>query len=140
MIPEPERRRIHAALADLAGPVVVRHYTSDVDSWYSQRERALLETIAAASPHVTLEGHPGHWDPAREAAVKIARTPAIAVAAGARDTGIRYYGAPDGYELAVFLGVLRVAGGAPSRLAAASLERLQRLAAPVHLEVLVSPT
>jgi hypothetical protein len=52
-----ERERIHAGLRDLDGPVVLRYYTSDVDSWYSRSERALLETIAEASPRLTLEVH-----------------------------------------------------------------------------------
>jgi alkyl hydroperoxide reductase subunit AhpF len=134
-----ERERIHAGLRDLDGPVVLRYYTSDVDSWYSRSERALLETIAEASPRLTLEVHADRWDPAREAAVGIRRTPALAVA-GSRDTGVRYYGVPDGYELDVFLTLLRTVGGGPSPLTARSAERLARLERALHLEVLASPT
>jgi alkyl hydroperoxide reductase subunit AhpF len=133
------RARIGAAVADLTGPVSLHYYTSDVDTWYSRAERALLEAVAAASPRIRLEIHAGRWDPAREAAVGIRRTPAIALA-GARDTGIRYYGVPDGYELETFLAVVRTAAGGASPLAGASIERLRRLPRPVHLEVLVSPS
>src|SRR6266850_1762259 len=100
-IADGERDRIRAALHDLAGPVTLHYYTSDVDSWYSRSERALLEEIRGASPRIALEIHADRWDAAREAAVGIARTPVLAVA-GARDTGVRYYGVPDGYELDVF--------------------------------------
>jgi alkyl hydroperoxide reductase subunit AhpF len=138
-ISETERQRIHTALAGLGGPVVLRYYTSDVDSWYSRGERALLAEIARASPRVTLEVHADRWDPAREAAVGIRRTPALAIS-GARDTRVRYYGVPDGYELEVFLAFLRAVAGGPPALGEASAARLRALARPVHLEVLASPT
>jgi alkyl hydroperoxide reductase subunit AhpF len=60
--------------------------------------------------------------------------------AGSRDTGVRYYGVPDGYELDVFLALLRTVGGGPSPLTARSAERLARLERALHLEVLASPT
>lgn len=138
-IRESERQRIQQGLRDLGGPVVLRYYTSDVDSWYSRGERALLEEIAGACPRVTLEVHADRWDPGREAAVGIRRTPALAVA-GARDTRVRYYGVPDGYELEVFLGFLRAVAGAPPALSEASAARLRGLTRPVHLEILASPT
>ena len=130
---------IAKTLGDLAGPVTLRYYTSDVESWYSAAERSLLERIARASPKIRLDVHADRWDPEREAAVGIRRTPAIAVA-GERDTGIRYYGLPDGYELEIFLGVVRAVSGHPPSLSAESVARLRALPRPVHLEVIVSPT
>ena len=135
----PMSNAIATTLTELAGPVVVRYYTSDVESWYTRAERELLETIAGASPKIALEVHAGRWDPAREATVAIRRTPAIALA-GEDDTGIRYYGMPDGYELEVFLGLLRAIAAGRPELQPASIARLRGLAQPVHLEVLVSPT
>ena len=138
---ESERARalVRDGLAELRGPVTLRYYTSDVDSWYSTAERALLEEIARASARVKLEIHADRWDAKREEEVGIRRTPAITVS-GARDTGIRYYGLPDGYELETFLGVLRTASGGPSLLTAESIARLRALTRAVHLEILVSPT
>ena len=138
-LPDTTRALVRAGLAELAGPVTLRYYTSDVDSWYSQAERGLLEEIRCASPQVRLEIHADRWDAKREEEVGIRRTPAIVVA-GERDTGIRYYGLPDGYELEIFLGVLRTAAGGPSLLSRASIARLGALPRPVHLEVVVSPT
>jgi len=131
---------IKNALGDLPGSVTLRYYTSDVESWYSAAERRLLERIAEASPQIRLDVHADRWDARREADVGIARTPAIAVTAGERDTGIRYYGLPDGYELEIFLGVLRAASGHPPPLSAQSKARLRALLRPVHLQVIVSPT
>ena len=130
---------IRNALQDLSGPVAMHYYTSDVESGYTYTERRLLQEIERHSEHLTLYPHIGHWDAEREAQVGIARTPAIALY-GATDTGIRYYGAPEGDELTTFLGVLKdVATGAPD-LRAETQAHLQRLIQPIHLEVVVLPT
>ncbi len=132
-------RLIQDALRDLPGPVMLVSYTSDIESWYSRAERELLESIAAASPRITLSIRAGRWDARSEAEVGIARTPAI-VLLGERDYGIRYYGVPDGYELETFLGTIRAAAERSSGLAGDSVARLRGLGRPVHLEVFASPT
>jgi len=130
---------IHTALRDLPAPVTLVSYTSDVESWYSRAERELLERIAAASDRVTLQMRAERWDAAREEAAGIQRTPCLAVV-GDHDPGIHYYGLPDGYELETFLDVIRAVSERRSGLAASSIGRLRQVTAPVHLEVLVSPT
>ena len=130
---------LHATLHDLTQPVTLHYYTSDVESWYSFAERQLLETVAQAAAAITLQVHAARWDAQREAPVGIARTPAIALY-GTHDTGIRYYGMPDGYELDTFLTTLKaVATGTPG-VQPDTLDRLGQLTRPVHLEVVVSPT
>ena len=133
-----ERELIRGALADLPGAVTIRSYTSDIDSTYSRAERELLERIAAGSSKITLEILPDLWDPAREAQVGIARTPCIVVS-GERDFGLRYYGMPEGYELAPFLDTLRAVAAGRSGLAETNVARLRALTSPRHLEVFASP-
>lgn len=127
------------ALQNLTQPVTMHYYTSAVESWYSYAERQLLEEIANASKAVLLQVHTGDWSGEREQGVGIARTPAIALY-GNGDTGIRYYGMPDGYELATFLETLREVATGVTALHASSLTRLVQLTQPLHLEVVVSPT
>ena len=133
-----ERDLIRGTLNDLPGPVTIRSYTSDVDSTYSRAERALLEEIAAGSPRIRLEILADRWDPEREAQVGIARTPCIVVL-GEQDHGLRYYGLPDGYELAVFLDTIHAVSERRSGLTAANEARLRTLTEPRHLEVFASP-
>lgn len=134
-----ERELIREALRDLPGRVTIRSYTSDVDSWHSRAERLLLESIAAASPQVTLEVLAGRWDARREEEAGISRTPAITLV-GARDHGIRYYGLPDGYELPVFLDTIQAVAAARSGLGRLGAERVHTLHEARHLEVFASPT
>ena len=133
-----ERELIRESLADLPGTVIIRSYTSDIDSTYSRAERALLEEIAAASPKISLEILADRWDGRREEEVGIARTPAIVVL-GDHDYGLRYYGLPDGYGLPVFLGTIRAVAARRSGLLPASVDRLRRLTTRCHLEVFGSP-
>ena len=130
---------IRDQLQELPGSVTMHYYTSDVASWYSHAEQRLLEDIAQASPHVELCVHAERWDAQREKQVGIARTPAIALY-GERDTGIRYYGLPDGYELECFLKVLNAIGSGTPNLRADTIACLDQLTEPVHLEVIVLPT
>lgn len=133
-----ERELIRQTLSALPETVTIRSCTSDIDSTYSRAERALLEEIAAASPKITLEILANRWDPEREAQAGIARTPCIVVL-GERDYGLRYYGLPDGYELATFLDTIRAVADRRSGLSSGSVARLRELRAPRHLEVFASP-
>jgi len=122
-------------------PVTLLYYTPDVPSAATRAERQMLEEIAAAhaGAGVTLRVLADRWDAAREATVGIARTPAI-VPIGARDYGIRYYGAPEGYEQETFEAVLRAVDSGESDLSASTKARLRGLTTPLHLEVLHAPT
>ena len=123
----------------LSGPVTLLYYTPDVPSAATRAERALLEELAAMSDKVHLRIFAERWDAERESQVGIARTPAI-VPMGVTDYGIRYYGTPDGYELATFLEVLQAVAAGRSGVSAPTRERLRAVTTPLHLEVLHAPT
>jgi len=134
-----QQEAIDSGLRQLPAPVTLVYYTPDVPSSATAAERALLEAMARASDRVHLRVLAERWDAAREAEAGIARTPAIAVL-GAWDTGIRYYGTPDGYELETFLAIVRAVSEGRSGLGEAARARVAAVRAPVHLEVLVAPT
>jgi hypothetical protein len=130
---------IRETLADLTSPVTLLYYAPDVPSAATRAEQALLEDVARASDHIHLEVLADRWDAAREEAAGIARTPAI-VLRSEKDYGIRYYGAPDGYELETFLGLIRAVSDGRSGLSATSRARVGHLSRDLHLQVLVAPT
>lgn len=126
-------------LRHLRHPVTIAYYTPDVPSGSTLADRRLLQAIANSSDRVELRVRAGRWDALQESRVGIARTPAI-VPTGARDYGIRYYGTPDGYELGTFVSVLLAVSEGRSDLSRDAVERVQRLTARRHLEVLHAPT
>jgi hypothetical protein len=139
MLTGRQQQMISAGLDGLVNPVTVLYYTSEFASTATRMEQTLLEEIARTSDRIQLEVLADRWDATREGEAGIARTPAI-VLRGKDDYGIRYYGIPDGYELDTFLGVIRAVSEGRSGLSEASRAAVGRLAAPVHLEVLVAPT
>jgi alkyl hydroperoxide reductase subunit AhpF len=136
---EQRRQLIRDGVRTLASPVSLLYYTPDVASASTRAERELLEDVARASDRIRLSVLAERWDATREHAVGIARTPAIVVR-GETDPGIRYYGAPDGYELETFLAVIRAVSEGRSGLSEASRARVRQLTEARHLEVLVAPT
>jgi hypothetical protein len=134
-----QRQVLREALRDLVNPVTLLYYTPDVASAATRAERSLLEEIAGASDRLHLDVLADRWDAAREDAVGIARTPAIVLRSD-QDFGIQYYGAPDGYELETFLGIIRAVSDGRSGLSEASRARVAALVGRRHLEVLVAPT
>ena len=139
LVTDRQRQVLRETLGDLVNPVTLLYYTPDVASAATRAERALLEEIARASDRVHLDVLADRWDAAREDEVGIARTPAIVLRSD-KDFGIRYYGAPDGYELETFLGVIRAVSKGRSALSEASRASVGTLGRRLHLEVLVAPT
>jgi alkyl hydroperoxide reductase subunit AhpF len=136
---EQRRQLIRDGVRTLASPVSLLYYTPDVASASTRAELELLEDVARASDRIRLSVLAERWDATREHAVGIARTPAIVVR-GKTDPGIRYYGAPDGYELETFLAVIRAVSEGRSGLSEASRAQVRQLTETRHLEVLVAPT
>ncbi len=56
------------------------------------------------------------------------------------DTRMRFLGAPAGYEFASLIEAVRLAGGGPSRLSAASLARLASVDTPTTMRVFTTPS
>ena len=66
--------------------------------------------------------------------------PAVLILPAGADMGLRYFGAPYGYELASLVGVVLEAGRAAPSLAPESLERLAALDRELAIDVFVTPT
>ena len=71
----------------------------------------------------------------------IDKTPAIAVLGdAARDFGIRFFGAPGGYEFGALLEDIRIVGTGAFDLAPQTAAALASLTRPLHIQVFVTPT
>ena len=67
------------------------------------------------------------------------RAPALAIV-GEKDLGLRYYGAPAGYEIESVVSAIEVAGGAGPPLSDESVAALEALDRPLGIQVFVTPT
>ena len=126
-------------LAALASPVRLVFFTQTFGCDTCLPARQAADRIAALSDRVTVEEHNLVLDREQVAAYGVEWAPALAVV-GAQDTGMRYYGIPDGYEVASLVDAIEIAGGGGPTLSDDSLDALETLERDVHLRVFVTPT
>ena len=130
---------VEARLATLERPVRLVFFTQTFGCDTCLVARQMVDQVAALSDQVSVEEVNVVLDKDRAAEFGIDRVPAIAVA-GQADVGIRYYGAPSGYELASLVEAVLLAGSSDLGLTEGSLERLQALEQPIDIKVFVTPT
>ena len=106
--------------------------------------RDLVEELASSSEGtVRLEVHDLDANPPEAALYRVDKAPAIVVLgddAGRRDFGIRFYGSPAGHEFATLIEDIRMASRGTTDLSPATVDTLNHLTTPLHLQVFVTPT
>ena len=130
---------LEAALADVSAPVKLVFFTQTFGCDSCLPARQALDRLASLSDQITVEEFNLVLDKAEATAYGIQRAPAIAVVGGS-DTGIRFYGVPDGYELVSLVeSILLVASGV-SGLSDESHAVVAAVTEPVDIQVFVTPT
>ena len=139
LIGEEDAAEIRKRLVDLSNPVKLIHFTEELNVPYASEAKQLLEELAALSPKLSLEVYNFVLDKQRRSEYGVDKVPATIVR-NSKDYGIRFYGFPAGYEFAMLLDAILAVSNGDSGLAAETREKLSKIAQPVHLEVLVTPT
>lgn len=131
--------RVREMLASLPNPVRLVFFTQTLNCDTCEPTKQILGELAGLSGQITVEEHNFLLEAEAAAAYGIDRVPAIAVV-GARDHGIRFLGIPSGYEFMSLLDAIQLVSSGDSGLQPASRELLAGLAAPLALQVFVTPT
>ena len=130
---------LEASLEALAAPVTLQFFTQTFGCDTCLPARQIVERVAAFSDQITVEEYNLLLDTEVTERAGIRRAPAIAVV-GAEDTGIRFYGVPEGHELISLVEAgLLVADGDPG-LSEETRERLSGLNDSVDIQVFATPT
>jgi alkyl hydroperoxide reductase subunit AhpF len=101
--------------------------------------RRILQEVAALSDRVRLEEHSVAGEPELARRYGVARTPATLII-GAEDYGVRFYGAPAGYEFVTLLELVLDVSKGRAPISEATRAALAALSGDVHLQVFVTPT
>ena len=136
---EKEKEHLRKAFEKLSGDVTIVLFTQEFECELCAATRGLLEEVAALSGRIKLRVHDFVKDAARAAEHKVDKIPAILLI-GDRDTGIRFYGAPAGYEFPTLIEDIVDVSRRDPGLPAPVLELLKKVDAPVHMQAIVSPT
>jgi len=104
-----------------------------------QDTRQLIEEVAALSDKVSVEVYDFVSDATIAKQYGVDKIPAVVIA-GEKDYGIRFYGIPSGYEFSSLIeGILSIGRREP-KLNKKTVQEIQRLNRPVHIQVFVTPT
>ncbi|MFO7694481.1 MAG: hypothetical protein R6V57_15455 [Vicinamibacterales bacterium] len=131
--------RVREMLASLPNPVRLVFFTQTLNCDTCEPTKQMLGELAGLSGQITVEEHNFLLEAEAAAAYGIDRVPAIAVV-GAQDHGIRFLGVPSGYEFMSLLDAIQLVSSGDSGLQPVSRELLAGLAAPLALQVFVTPT
>ena len=130
---------LEAALADLAAPVKLLFFTQTFGCDTCVPARRIVDRIASLSERITVEEFNLVLDKDAVQTYGIRRAPAIAVV-GEADTGIRFYGVPEGHELISLVDASLLVASRDSGLSDESRARLAEVDEPLDIQVFVTPT
>ena len=99
----------------------------------------ILDDLARANPLVTVDEKNMVLDTADAERYGIVAAPGLAIV-GDRDRGLRFYGAPDGYELVSLLEGILLASSGDSGLSEESRSLIATLDGPRALQIFSTPT
>ena len=139
MLQEREKKLIAEAFKGLANPIKLINFTQEFECPFCQQTRQLLTEVAELSEEVSLEVYNFQIDKAKVKQYGVDKIPATVIE-GVKDYGIRYYGAPMGYEFATLLSDMVSVSKGETDLKPETKEALANLDRKVHLQVFVSPT
>jgi alkyl hydroperoxide reductase subunit AhpF len=140
LLTDDDRTQLEGTFRLLKTPVTLAFFTQTLDCETCEIAKQILEEVQALSDLITLEEHNFLLEKDAAAGYGIDRVPSIAVV-GEHDHGIRFYGAPHGYEFASLLEAILLVGGAEEvGLSDQSRALLTDVREPVDIQVFVTPT
>ena len=145
LISDAEREQVRDILADMAGPVVLRFYTQTFDCETCGDTRQVLDMLAQVSDRITIDEHNLVLEREAAAALGVDRAPTILVLGTTddgqpRDHGVRFVGAPFGYEFTALIDAILLVSRGQAELSEASHQLLASVTSPMTLQVFTTPT
>jgi glutaredoxin-like protein len=136
-----DAKQVQQILTNLPRKVKLIYFTQELECQFCRETKQLMEELnELAQGKLELEVYNFVTDKEQVDQFKIDKIPAIAITADGKDYGIRYYGIPSGYEFSSILeDIQEVANGKPS-LSDETLNKIQKITQPLHLQVFVTPT
>lgn len=141
LISEKNRRAIEERFKELKSPVVIQFFESSLNCASCPEINQLLRELTELSDLLTLEVYNVYADEEKAKALGITEAPVIVLTDDTRvDFGIRFYGAPSGYEFATLLEDIIMVSEGDSGLSDETRNALANLQQSVNLKVFVTPT
>jgi len=140
LLDDEVQTQLKEEFAKLSNPVRLVVFSQALADPDSEQVRRLVEELAALDSRITVEPVNFVLEKERAEALGVTRTPAIAILGADKDYGIRFYGAPNGYEFGSLVDAILDVSSGESGLSVETKEALAGLEKPVHLQVFSTPT
>ncbi len=127
-------------LEGMVDPVRLVFFTQSLSCETCQPTRQILDELAGLDDRISVDEQNFILDKDAISKYGVDRVPAIALVAAGRDTGIRFYGVPAGYEFSALVDAIAAASKGQPGLSDASHAQLSAVGSPVHIQVFVTPT
>jgi alkyl hydroperoxide reductase subunit AhpF len=139
-----DQQKLRESFSGMTHPVRLLFFTQTLGCETCLQTRQILDELPPLSEKIAIEEVNFILDKETAAQYGIDRVPAIAVVGDdsgqARDSRIRFLGAPAGYEFVALVQAVLLVGGHVSTLTDANRERLAAVDKPVVMQVFTTPT
>jgi glutaredoxin-like protein len=125
--------------AKLDGEVKIVMFTQEFECATCKDTKELVMELAELSPKLKAEVYDFLKDKEKAKEFNIDKIPAIALV-GKKKYGIRYYGAPSGYEFMALVETIADASTGKTKLSPETKQKLQKVNKPIHIQVFSTPT
>ncbi len=139
MLSEKEKRLVAEIFRGLKNPVKLINFTQELECQFCRETRQLLTEVSQLSDKVSLEVYNFQLDKEKVNQYQVDKIPATVIE-GEKDYGIRYYGAPVGYELATLLTDMVNVSKNETDLKPKTKETLKKIDHRIRLQVFVTST
>ncbi|HLZ09380.1 MAG TPA: thioredoxin family protein [Chloroflexota bacterium] len=143
LLQDRERDVLVTHFSRLQAPVRLLVFDEPSGCESCQETHQLVEEIAGLSDKIETQFVDRVAEPEKATQYGVDKTPAIVLLRGGvepRDTGIRFFGIPSGYEFASLVDDIVTVSRDEPELAPETLAWLGTLDRPIHLQVFVTPT
>ena len=134
-----DQANLEFRLGNLSQPVRLVFFTQTFGCDSCFQARRLVDQLASLSEQVTVEEYNLILDKEKVEEFGVDRAPAIVVM-GEKNSGIRYYGLPSGYEVASLIEAVSLVGTGDVGLSQSSLNTIKKISCDVDIKVFVTPT
>ncbi len=133
------KKQMGAILSQLQSNVGIVFFGQEIECPTCRDTHLFLEELKSLSPKLGLQSYGLVKDAARAAELNVARVPAILLLdKDGRDTRIKFYGFPGGYEINSFLAAIMEVSGRKEPLPAPIMSRIAAISKDVHIQVFVT--
>ena len=136
---EKVQQQLREILSAMKDEVNLLFFTQEVECPMCRETRMFLDEMVGFNPKLKLERYNYVIDSDFSKKYGVERIPAIVVLdKDKRDSGIKFYGLPGGYEINSFLGILLEVSGKSEAMPDAVRERIAAIETDVHIQVFVA--